>query len=501
MSEAALRREPDGTAKIRLPRAKDGVMMLPSAMRNAADQPRFHLPIPPGLVNDVAIRHLVEREMRYGGFEYPTRAFLDAHLEPGDLFIDVGAHWGVMAMTAASHPRAGPDGEIAVLAVEAHPLNVVQLMSGLARSRLIDRVEVIAAAAGDRPGTAPLVANSTMGHSLRGVGLAGIKPQGPSISVPIVTLDDLLAERPALAERPVLIKIDVEGFEPQVIEGARRLLESGRVKAIVWEKGRAFDSEPGFSAMAGMLTRLESLGFRNMVMPSHDLGGPLLPFVPGKGSCNVFALARGLEPERAYVRPYTSIPPISPSNRGSDDPQERRALTAALMLVKGSEGTRWSDPRALVEGAEPRARLALPYIEPGEQVVDLGAGTMRLRPLLPESCGYRPVDLIPFAVDTLVLDLNREVPTDEADVIVALELLEYIHNVPALLEALGETGGRLICSYRCHDGGPVEARRSQGWFNDYDAEGFEAVLSGAGWELEASEAGADTRLFVCRRAR
>ena len=101
MSEAALRREPDGTAKIRLPRAKDGVMMLPSAMRNAADQPRFHLPIPPGLVNDVAIRHLVEREMRYGGFEYPTRAFLDAHLEPGDLFIDVGAHWGVMAMTAA----------------------------------------------------------------------------------------------------------------------------------------------------------------------------------------------------------------------------------------------------------------------------------------------------------------------------------------------------------------------------------------------------------------
>ena len=496
MSDAALSREPASSTKIRLPRAQDGTLMLPSAMLDEHGRPRFHMPIPPHLLNDVAIRHLVEREMRFGGFEYPTRAFIDAHLEPGDLFIDVGAHWGVMALTAATHRESG----VEVLAIEAHPLNVVQLMGGVVRNKLTQRVETVAAAAGDRPGTAPLVANSTMGHSVRGVGLAGLKQEGYPVSVPIVTLDGLIEERPHLAERPVLIKIDVEGFEPQVIDGAAQLLESGRVKAIIWEKGRAFDSEPGFSEMAAMLTRLESLGFRNTVMPSHDLGGPLLPFVPGRGSCNVFALAKELEPERAYVRPFGSIPPMAPSNRGSDDPQARRALTTALMLVKGSDGTRWADPRGLAEGAQERAECAVPHIRPGERVLDLGAGTMRLLPLLPEDCAYRPVDLIPYAADTLVMDLNREVPSGAADVVVALELLEYIHDLPALLHALTEVGGRLVCSYRCHDGGSTDMRREQGCFNDHDAEGLEALLSEAGWDLEASEACAGTRLFVCRRS-
>ena len=64
------------------------------------------------------------------------------------------------------------------------------------------------------------------------------------LSVPIVTLDGLLAERPAPQDRRVLIKIDVEGFGPQVTAGARELLQSGRVAALVWENGRAFLEEP-----------------------------------------------------------------------------------------------------------------------------------------------------------------------------------------------------------------------------------------------------------------
>jgi len=51
------------------------------------------------------------------------------------------------------------------------------------------------------------------------------------LPVPIVTLDGLLAERPALQNRRVLVKIDIEGFEPQVIGGARELLQSGRIAA------------------------------------------------------------------------------------------------------------------------------------------------------------------------------------------------------------------------------------------------------------------------------
>ena len=487
----------DDKRKIQLPKAKDGVLMLPSAFKDLRGRPRFHLPIPPQLLADVAIKHLVEREAGFGGFEYPTRAFLDAHLEPGDLFIDVGAHWGIMSLTAATRAR----GEIKVLAIEAHPLNVVCLVDAVVRNQLDSHVEVVSAGAGDQSGTAPLVANSTMGHSLHGVGLKGLRPQGYAVSVPLVTLDQLLAERPALAERPVVIKIDVEGFEPQVIEGAAELLDSGRVKAIIWEKGRAFDEQPGFSAMIDMVTHLEKLGFKHRMLPSHDLGGPLLPFVPGAGSCNVFSLAAGVEPKRAYIRPPGPIPPMAPSNRGTKDPEERRVLTEALILVRGSDAWRWGDPSELSEGAEARAALAAPHIAPGQRLLDLGAGAMRLRALLPEGCHYTPVDLVPFSPDCLVMDLNRgELPEVEVDLVLALEFLEFVHDVPQLLQRIAEKAGRLICSYRCHDAISTRDRRRQGWVNDHSEQDFADMLAAAGWAIEERERGAGTTLFVCRRS-
>ncbi len=488
---------PEDKRKVQLPKAKDGVLMLPSAVKDLRGRPRFHLPIPPQLLADVAIKHLVEREAGFGGFEYPTRAFLDSHLEPGDLFIDVGAHWGIMALTAATRAR----GEIKVLAIEAHPLNAVCLVDAVVRNQLDSQIEVVCAGASDGGGTAPLVANSTMGHSLRGVGLKGLRPQGYAVSVPLVTLDQLLAEREALAERPTIIKIDVEGFEPQVVEGAAALLETGRVKAIIWEKGRAFDEQPGFSAMIDMVTRLEKLGFRHRMLPSHDLGGPLLPFVPGAGSCNVFSLAPGVEPKRAYIRPPAPIPPMAPSNRGTKDPEERRVLTEALILARGADAWRWGDPSELTEGAEARAALAAPHLRPGERVLDLGAGAMRLRALLPEGCTYTPVDLVPFSPDCAVIDLNRgELPEVEADVVVALEVLEFLHELPALLVQAATTAPRLICSYRCHDAISTRDRRRQGWVNDHGETDFADLLAATGWAIEGRETGAETRLFVCRRS-
>ncbi|MGF1610223.1 MAG: FkbM family methyltransferase [Kiloniellales bacterium] len=481
---------------VHIPTAKDGTLLLPSAFKDAGERPRFRLPVPRPALRDVAVRFLVEREAYYGGYEYPTRAFFDAHLAAGDLFIDVGAHWGIMSLSAATRHR----GDVKVLAIEAHPLNVVQLMRAITYNGLEASIEVVAAAAGVDFGTAPLVANSSMGHSLYGLGLQGM-PQGDfKLAVPTVTLDRLMAERPELAERRCFLKIDVEGFEPQVVAGAAELLESGRVAALVWEKGRAFDREPGHGAMLALVARLKSLGFTLHVMPSGDLGGPLLPFVPAQGSHNVFCLAPGFQPEAAYLRPPGPVPAPAGSSRGSDDPEERSRLTKALAAVKGSDHVRWSDPAELVEGAAERAALAAPFLRPGEAVLDLGAGAMRLRALLPESASYLPVDLIPFSPDTLCVDLNQgQLPGETADVVVALELLEYMHDVPALLARMREAAPRLICTYRCRGEESSESRRRHGWFNDYGEAELRALLEAAGWRIEHSEAESGLRLFVCAR--
>ncbi|MEE8172255.1 MAG: FkbM family methyltransferase, partial [Alphaproteobacteria bacterium] len=347
------------------------------------------------------------------------------------MFIDVGAHWGVLSLGAATrHP-----GDVSVLAIEADPANVAQLLRAVAHNGLTESIETVAAAAGDAPGTAPLIGNTTMGHSLYGKGLQGMQQVARGLSVPVVTLDSLLAERPALKGRRVLIKIDVEGYEPQVIAGAKALLQSGRVAALVWEHGRAFFEEPGKSAARHLAAELRDLGFSLHQLPSHELGGALMPFAPAFNVCNVICLSGQFQPYRAYNRPAGPLTRPGTSNRASGDTGARARLTEALAELGGSEGARWSDPAELIDGADQRASLAAKHIPARSSVMDLGAGARRLVAALPPGGTYLPVDLVRFAEAGEVLDLNQgQFPERAVDVVTALELLQYIHDVPALLE-------------------------------------------------------------------
>src|SRR5688500_14024452 len=98
---------------------------LPSAAKGPDGQSRFRVPLLKELINsDPGIRYLVSYESVYGGYEANSRQFFDEHLAPGDVFIDVGAHWGTFALSAATRYP----GQISVIAIEAHPLNTTQLL-------------------------------------------------------------------------------------------------------------------------------------------------------------------------------------------------------------------------------------------------------------------------------------------------------------------------------------------------------------------------------------
>jgi FkbM family methyltransferase len=200
--------------------------------------------------------------------------------------------------------------------MEPAPENLAQLMRTVGYNGFEDAVEIIAAAAGAAPGTAPLVANSTMGHCLHGVGLPGM-PQGKlRVTVRVLTLDGLLAERLALAARPAFLQIDVEGFEPQAVAGADRLLASFHHAALVWEYGRAFENEPSRTHMAAIIDRVRALDFTLHPFSSHELGGPLIPFVLDGGPARDLPRARprataGLRPRarpRGGHEPCSALP-------------------------------------------------------------------------------------------------------------------------------------------------------------------------------------------------
>ena len=240
-----------------------GWILLPSSLKREDGTPRFQIAFPRRFAADPGTRHLVVSELGRG-YEQPTRDLLERTFRPGDVFIDVGAHWGFFSLQAATH-AAG----VGVLAFEPDPTNASILFRNVTESGLVNKIAVVSAACGDTSDIAPLVANSTMMHSIRGIGLKPPFARGVSKWVPVVTLDEALARFPQAAGRRIVLKVDAEGFEPQVVAGAAAMLRSGRVAMIVWECGHAFADGPEHDAMRDMVGSLSALGFRHLV-PSAD---------------------------------------------------------------------------------------------------------------------------------------------------------------------------------------------------------------------------------------
>ena len=470
---------------------------LASAFRRPDGSPRFELPLPEGWSRDAGARVLALEEARRGGYEYPTRRFFDDHLEPGDLFIDVGAHWGIFSLHAATrHP-----GEIQVLAVEAHPGNLRQLRSAVELNGLAEQITVAGVAAGAAAGNAPLVINSTMGHSLHGFGLPTRASRDVQTLVRVRPLDELVPVQARGQLRRILLKIDVEGFEPEVVKGARRLLDTGRVAALVWENGRGFLAGERREAMLAMVAELEERGFALFRFPHPCMGGPLIPFAPTPESFNVFALGPGFARKRVYPKPWRGPEPVPAPCRSPGAPGIRAATTRILQGRRATDGARWADFESLGEGAEERARRAAALILPGSCVLDLGAGSMALREVLPPDCSYRPADLLPFDRATEIVDLNQgQFPAGSYDVVAALHVLEFLHDPGGALRRARVCAPRLVLGYHLADHGGPEERRQRGYFNVWDARTVAAILATEGWRIEERGVAGELALFGCVRS-
>jgi FkbM family methyltransferase len=144
-------------------------------------------------------------------YEEPKVQALRSVLRPADVFVDVGGNKGDFSLIAAR--LMGDRGR--VLCVEPEPGNVHWIERSVARNRY-ESVEVLPIALADRSGSATLHLGEKSGwHSLLttdGVAVTG------EVEVPTARLDDVLAERGI--ERVDVIKIDVEGAENQVLDGA-----------------------------------------------------------------------------------------------------------------------------------------------------------------------------------------------------------------------------------------------------------------------------------------
>jgi FkbM family methyltransferase len=183
------------------------------------------------LVSDrvYTVRHGLARGLkRRGGLGFVPRlspesteeAFLQRLDLAGETIYDVGGFEGIFALFFAQ--RVGPTGR--VLTFEPNPRSAATIRENV-RLNGFTNTTVHQLALGAVPGRARLVFPA--GESARGSLERSIQSQieqerdAETVEVEVDTIDEQLAQG---APRPTFVKLDVEGFERDILEGMGRLI-------------------------------------------------------------------------------------------------------------------------------------------------------------------------------------------------------------------------------------------------------------------------------------
>jgi FkbM family methyltransferase len=179
---------------------------------------------------------------RIGVHEMVVSEVLWRLIDPGESVADVGANSGYFTSLMAS--RTGTRG--VVWAFEPHPEMRQRLTRniGLWRRLITDgQIALLPFGLSDVNGHAELclppsfeINTGTAYIRSSPVPLPEPLPESAAIRIETRRLDALFAP----GDAPVVIKIDVEGHEPQVLAGAGDLLSRGGVRDIVFEEHRAY---------------------------------------------------------------------------------------------------------------------------------------------------------------------------------------------------------------------------------------------------------------------
>ena len=212
--------------------------------------------------------HVIGLNILRGQYEQDEIRFVRGLLKAGDSAIDVGGHIGFFAMQMAA--AVGADGR--VYAFEPLDANADLLERSIAENGFGDRVCFTRVAVGAASGMATLTfpaetLNSGGAYLLR----HGSEPLAGNhkMDVPLVALDALDLRRPVR-----VIKMDVEGAEPQVLRGAARILDDD--KPVILSELHAVQLERASGITAEQfLAQIAAFGYQAHRLEHGAIGAPI----------------------------------------------------------------------------------------------------------------------------------------------------------------------------------------------------------------------------------
>lgn len=195
----------------------------------------------------------IYRRRRNIAYEEGFEAALLSHILPGDIVWDVGANVGYYTKKFAD--IVGASGH--VVAFEPSPHTFATLSAAMTHNH---NVTIANVALSDVEGHTDFYVGSDDNNPTDGLSAASIGATRKEVQVVVTTGDRYIAENAALA--PNRIKIDVEGFESEVLSGLAEHLRSDKLKTLFIEIHFGVLAARGlFNEPRGISEKLRKYGF------------------------------------------------------------------------------------------------------------------------------------------------------------------------------------------------------------------------------------------------
>lgn len=166
----------------------------------------------------------------YAGFEEDEIKFLKRFLKSGDTFIDIGSNIGLFSMHAAY--IVGTGGK--VIAFEPTPQTFERLNENVQLNQF-GNIITNNIGLSDSEGNLKLNLSSNGHDAWNTFANPSEGTHDNQVEVPVITLDNYITDHNVDTSKVALIKIDVEGWEVRVIEGAANFLKQNNAPVLMVE--------------------------------------------------------------------------------------------------------------------------------------------------------------------------------------------------------------------------------------------------------------------------